>query len=255
MSNRFEGKVIAIIGGSGGIGTAVSERIASEGGVAIVGDVRLEAAEETATAIAAQGGKAKPLAVDIGDEASIRAFFDAIVKEYGGIQGCHVNAVDTRLGKQDTDATDMDMAVYDELMRINQRGYFLCTKYAIPLLVANGGGCMLYTGSGAAYVGMADRPVYSMLKSATNALMRQVARRWGKQGVRSNVVSPGLIVHANVVTTKGNSYLEEALNGVCMPRLGKPSDIAGTAAMLLSDDGEYVTGQVLCVDGGHTMRA
>lgn len=255
MSNRFGGKVIAIIGGSGGIGSAVSERIAAEGGVAIVGDVRIEAAEETAAGIAASGGKAMALAIDIGDEESVKAFFAAIIAEYGSIQGCHVNAVDTRLGRQDTDATDIDMGVYDELMRINQRGYFLCTKYAIPLLVENGGGCMLYTGSGAAYVGMADRPVYSMLKSATNALMRQVARRWGKHGVRSNVVSPGLIVHENVVTTKGNTYLEEALNGVCMPRLGKPTDIAGTASMLLSDDGEYVTGQVICVDGGHTMRA
>lgn len=255
MSGRFEGRVIAMVGGSGGIGSAVSERIAREGGTVIVGDVRLEAAEATAAAISASGGKAQAAVIDMGSDESIAAFFAGIVKDHGGIHGCHVNAVDTRLGPQDTDATEMDMAVYDELMRINQRGYFVCTKHAVPLLVANGGGCLLYTGSGAAYVGMEGRPVYAMLKSATNALMRQVARRWGKQGVRCNVVSPGLILHEAVLSVKGNSYLEEALTGVCMPRLGKPSDIAGTAAMLLSDDGEYVTGQVICVDGGHTMRA
>lgn len=251
---RFEGRVIAIAGGAGGIGTAVSQRIASEGGTVIVGDLAHASAEEVAQAIEREGGRALPLAVDIGDEESVADFVGRAVQEFGGIDGFHVNAVDSSLGPSDTDASEMAMADYDEMMRVNLRGYFLCTRHAVPQIAARGGGCMLYTGSGAAYIGMPDRPVYAMGKAAIAALMRQVASRWGKQSVRANVVSPGLTLHPNVIAVKGGGYLEEALKEIPLPRFGTPADIAAMAALLLSDDGSYVTGQVIGVDGGRLMR-
>jgi NAD(P)-dependent dehydrogenase (short-subunit alcohol dehydrogenase family) len=114
---------------------------------------------------------------------------------------------------------------------------------------------MLYTSSGAAYMGGVIRPVYAMGKSAVHALSRHVASRWGKQGVRSNVIAPGLIAHEAVLATMGSSFVEGALAGVQSPRLGEPADIAAMAALLLSDEGAFITGQVICVDGGSTMRA
>ena len=254
MLNRFEGKVIAIAGGAGGIGSAVSARLAGEGATVIIGDISMTAAEESAAAVAAQGGRAMPIRLDIGDEASVDAFVRTAVGEHGGLDGFHVNAVDSSLREKDTDAVAMDMDDYDEMMRVNLRGYFLCTRHAVPQILARGGGCMLYTGSGMVYAPMAERPVYAMGKSAIHALMRQVATRWGKQGVRSNVISPGLILHPAVIAAKGTAFAEQTLRAVKVPRLGEPRDIAAVAAMLLSDDGAFVTGQVISVDGGQTMR-
>lgn len=255
MQNRFEGKVIAIAGGSGGIGSAVSKRLAEEGAVVIVGDINLQAAEQTAAEIETKGGRAMPFRLDISDENNVKAFVQAAVSMHGGIDGFHVNALDASLSDDDIDVTTMDMASYDRFMHVNQRGYFLCTRYAVPELLKRGGGCMLYTSSGAAYVGMSTKPAYAMAKSAIHALARNVASRWGKQGVRSNVIAPGLIFHPAVEATLGANAIEEILKGVKTPRLGVPQDIAAMAALLLSDDGAFVTGQVISVDGGATMRA
>jgi NAD(P)-dependent dehydrogenase (short-subunit alcohol dehydrogenase family) len=255
MQNRFKGKVIAIAGGSGGIGSAESKRLAEEGAVVIVGDINLQAAEQTAAEIEANGGRAMPFRLDIGDEDNVKAFVQAAVSVHGGIDGFHVNALDASRRDEDIDLTAMDMSAYDEFMQVNQRGYFLCTRYAVPELVKRGGGCMLYTSSGAAYVGMNTKPLYAMAKSATHALARNVASRWGKQGVRSNVIAPGLIIHEAVRATLSAQQLEATLKSVKVARLGVPNDIAAMAALLLSDEGAFVTGQVISVDGGATMRA
>jgi NAD(P)-dependent dehydrogenase (short-subunit alcohol dehydrogenase family) len=255
MQNRFEDKVIAIAGGSGGIGSAVSKRLAAEGAIVMVGDVNLRAAEQTAAEIEAQGGRAMPVKLDIGDETSVESFVQAAVTTHGGIDGFHVNAMDASRRDDDIDLVTMDMSAYDYMMHVNLRGYFLCTRHAVPQLLKRGGGCMLYTSSGAAYVGMDTKPVYAMGKSAIHALSRNVASRWGKQGVRSNVIAPGLIFHPAVEASLGAQAVEGMLKAVKSPRLGAPPDIAAMAALLLSDEGAFVTGQVICVDGGATMRA
>ena len=254
MLNRFEGKVIAIAGGSGGIGSAVSTRLASEGATVVLGDVNLASAEQTAAEIADMGGRATPLALDIGDEASVQDFVATAVRLHGGLDGFHVNALDSSHAAGDTDAASLDLADYDAMIAVNMRGYFLCTRHAVPALVERGGGSMLYTSSGSAYAGLASRPTYSMIKSSIHALARHVASRWGKQGVRSNVIAPGLIMHAAAEAAVGAAYGEQVLQTLRVTRLGKPEDIAAMAALLLSEDGEFVTGQVISVDGGSSMR-
>jgi 7-alpha-hydroxysteroid dehydrogenase len=254
VQNRFEGKVIAIGGGSGGIGSAVSRRLAEEGAIVIVGDINLGAAEQTAAEIHAKGGRAMPLLLDIGDETSVESFVQAAVNSHGGIDGFHVNALDSSRSAKDIDPVTMDMADYDQIMDVNLRGYFLCTRHAVPQLINRGGGCMLYTSSGAAYAGMATKPVYAMVKNGIHGLSRHVASRFGKQGIRSNVIAPGLIMHPAAEAAVGARFLEETLKTVRTPRLGHPEDIAAMAALLLSDEGAFVTGQVISVDGGGTIR-
>jgi NAD(P)-dependent dehydrogenase (short-subunit alcohol dehydrogenase family) len=255
MQNRFEGKVIAIAGGSGGIGGGVSHRLAEEGAVVIVGDLDFSAAESTASEIAAKGGRAMPLKLDIGDEASVQSFVNDAVKAHGGIDGFHVNAASFSRAREDTDPVEMDMSVFDEMMRVNSRGYFLCTRHGVPQLIKRGGGCMLYTSSGAAHAGDSVRPVYAMSKSGVHALARHVASRWGKDGVRSNVIAPGLILHPKLEANAGPQLAAEGIKRVKGTRLGAPSDIAAMAALLLSDEGGFITGQVISIDGGGTMRS
>jgi NAD(P)-dependent dehydrogenase (short-subunit alcohol dehydrogenase family) len=251
---RFEGKVIAIAGGAGGIGTAVSHRVADEGAAVIVGDINFLDAQVVAAEINDSGGRAIPFELNIGDEANVIAFIDAAVATYGGLDGFHANASDSSRRDDDADITSMDMATYDHMMDVNTRGFFLCARHSVPRLVERGGGSLLFTSSGAAYMGETPRPVYAMGKNAVHGLSRYIANRWGKQGVRSNVISPGLIMHPAVLSTMGVNFVEEVLKGVKAPRLGEPRDIAAMAALLLSEEGAYVTGQVICVDGGATMR-
>ncbi len=251
---RFEDKVIAIAGGSGGIGSGVSTRLASEGAIVVIGDINLEAAEQTAAGIESAGGRATPLRLDIGDEGSVQAFIQAAVDTHGGIDGFHANALDITFAAGDLDAVSTRMEAYDGLMQANLRGYYLCTRYAVPHLVARGGGSMLYTSSASAYAGTPDRPVYAMVKSGIHALARHVASRWGKQGVRSNVIAPGVIFHPAVAAVMGEQYAEEVLQDLKVCRIGRPEDIAAMAALLMSEEGGYITGQVISVDGGATMR-
>jgi NAD(P)-dependent dehydrogenase (short-subunit alcohol dehydrogenase family) len=254
MQNRFDGKVIAMAGGTGGIGSGVSERIAAEGGTVIVGDINMQAAEQTVATIKARGGKAVPVKLDIGDEDSVKSFIQTAIKTYGGIDGCHVNGLDSSRTAEDSDAVAMDVGVFDHTVRVNMRGYYLCTRHAVPAIIARGGGCMLYTSSAAGHIGEPVRPAYAMVKSAINALARHVAHRFGKQGVRSNTIAPGIILHDVVRKTMGPAVLDEFLKITKTPRLGEPRDIGAMAALLMSDDGAFVTGQVISVDGGMTMR-
>lgn len=255
MLNRFEGKVIAIGGGAGGIGGATSRRLAEEGATVIVGDINLSDAEQVAADIAAKGGRARPFKLDIGDEDSVKALVEVAVAEFGGLDGFFANALDASLRDDDIDPTTMDMATYDAFMHVNMRSYFLCTRHAVPRIIERGGGCMLYTSSGAAYVGMDTKPLYAMAKSGIHALARHVASRFGKRGVRGNVIAPGLMLHPAVLATMGQEFIDGVMERVKTPRLGTPEDIAAMAALLLSDEGQFVTGQVISVDGGNTMRA
>ena len=113
---------------------------------------------------------------------------------------------------------------------------------------------MIYTSSGAAYVGEPVRLAYAVSKSGINALMRHVASAWGKQGIRSNAIAPGLVMTDNALANMPKDRQDEMLAIGRSVRLGSPADIASTVAMLMSDDGEWINGQVISVDGGITMR-
>ena len=252
MLKRFEGKVIAVAGGCGVIGTGVSRRLAQEGAEVVIGDIDQSAVETLAAAIAADGGRATPLRLDIGDEASVAAFVQAAVDKFGGLDGFHANAV--ALPVDHEDVLSVSMKDFDRIMHANARGYFLCTRYALPHLIARGGGCMLYTSSGAAHSALPILPTYAMAKAGVNALMRHVASRFGPQGVRSNAISPGSIMHRSRREAMAPDELAKRARSSKLGIVGEPEDVAAMAALLLSDDGKFVTGQVISVDGGASWR-
>lgn len=253
--NRFEGKVI-VLAGSGAIGGACARRYASEGAAVVVGDRNEDVAQASAEEIRAAGGRAVAQHLDGTDEASIAALVARAEAEFGGVDGFHANYASFIDGTISVDVIDLPMESWDEEMRVDARGFVLCTKAAIPALLRRGGGAMLYTSSGAAYEVAPIRAAYSMAKASIHALMRHVATRFGPQNIRANVVAPGLILHPRL-EKKFSEETKAAFrrSNMFKDRLGEPDDIAAMAAFLLSSDAKYVTAQVMCVDGGATYRA
>jgi NAD(P)-dependent dehydrogenase (short-subunit alcohol dehydrogenase family) len=248
------GKVAVIAGGATGIGAATSVRLADEGVSVVVGDINIQAALSVAGRIVAAGGKAVAVEFDISDDASVKNLVEIAVETYGGIDCMHANAADLSLCLSDSDAVDLSLDIWDRTMAVNLRGHLLCTRHAIPALLKRGGGSMIYTSSGAAYVGEPVRVAYAVAKSGINALMRHVASAWGKQGIRSNAIAPGLVMTDGALQNMPKERQDEMLALGRSVRLGSPADIASTVAMLMSDDGEWINGQVISVDGGITMR-
>lgn len=250
---RFENKVIVIAGGGTGIGAGTALRVASEGAQVIIGDLSVDRAASAAARIRKAGGDAIGCAFDVTDEPTVAALMQAAIERFGGIDGMQVNVADLVVHRIDTDALSLDLAVFDRVIAVSLRGYLLCTRYALPHLLARGGGAIVYTSSAAAFLGEPKRVSYAMAKAGIHALARHVATRWGKEGVRANVIAPGMVqTESNADSPPGR--LEGALRGVRSPRLGRPEDVAAAAAMLMSADGEWINGQVISVDGGVTIR-
>ena len=246
------GKVIVVAGGAGGIGTATSVRLAEEGASVVVGDLDASAAEVVASRISG----ALAVQVDVSDESSVAAMVAATVSAFGRIDGLHANAADlspATIGG-DSDALTVPLDLFDHTLSVNLRGHLLCTRHVLPHLLESGGGAIVYTSSAAAFIGERHRPSYAVAKSGLNALARHVASRWGKEGIRANAVAPGLVLGPAAQAGVGAEFLERALAGGRSHRLGTPDDVAGVVALLLSDDGSWINGQVISVDGGATLR-
>ena len=155
----------------------------------------------------------------------------------------------------DRQSVELALPLFDELMRVNVRGFFLCTRHALPEIIARGGGTILYTSSVAAYFAGKQRVGYAMGKAAVLALMRHVAARHGPDGVRANAIVPGYIRRPGQDDVFGPELIKKATAiAMIKSRIGEPHDIASLSALLMSDEGAFITGQSIAVDGGVTFR-
>lgn len=252
--HRLEGKTI-LVAGAGGIGGGLAHRFASEGATVVLGDLDVDGAAAIVHDIESAGGRATAVALDGGDEASFAEAVALCRSRFGGLDGAHLNFATFIDSDESRSIVDLPLEVYDETIRINQRGFVLGTRAVVPALLERGGGALVYTSSIAAYRGGSSRVAYAMAKTAGHALMRHVAERFGAEGIRANTIAPGTIMHG-----KWNAELPQEMKDGLMAialvksRLGRPEDIAGVSALLMSDEGSYITGQVICVDGGATLR-
>ena len=251
---RFEGRVAVVVGGATGIGAATAAKLADEGASVVVGDIDLDAAERTVAAMGESGASALAVEVDVSSDGDVAALFERVSSEFGRLDALHSNDADTRpetVGR-DTNVVDIDLALWDHVHQVALRGFVLCCRHAVPLMLRGGGGSIVATSSDGAFKGIPAIPAYTAAKAGLNAVVRHVATTWGRDGVRCNAVSPGRVETekpSNSVMTR-DQYLAE----VRSPRLGVPDDIAGAVAYLLSHEAEWVNGQVLSVNGGALMR-
>jgi NAD(P)-dependent dehydrogenase (short-subunit alcohol dehydrogenase family) len=242
---RLEGRPAIITGAASGIGEATAKRLAGEGALVAVADINRPGAETVAHAIEQAGGRAISLFMDLNDEESIRAMIAATVDHFGGLRILHNNAADMRQWHLDEDMAveHMDVAVWDSIFHANIRGTMLA-------LLASEDAAIINTSSGASLTGDLYRPAYGASKAAINNFTMYVATQYGKRGVRSNAISPGIVITAAASAANGEERYAALMRHVLSPRIGRPDNLAGVVAMLASDDGRYVNGQIISVDGG-----
>ena len=248
----LQNKVAIVTGGASGIGATAAEVLAGEGAKVVVADINQEGALHQAQKIRQAGGKALGVMVDLRSEDSIKNMIAASVSSFDGLDILFNNAADTRLSStRDSSVEHMDADVWDAIMHINLRGTMLTIKHAIPALRARGGGSIINTASGAGQAGADGISAYGTSKAGIIMLTKYVATQHGKEGIRCNALSPGLIITPSTADTYAAGPIGEMmLRHTLTPRLGAPEDVARAVVYLASDHAGYITGQCLNIDGG-----
>jgi len=252
QGNRLTGKALVVAGGAAGIGAATAARLASEGARVLIGDLNIEGAEATAARLRAAGHEVQAARFDATDDDSVAALVETTVEQFGRLDGLHYNAADLSEANfgRDTDAVEVPFDVWDHTLDVCLTGCLRAFRHAVPHLLAAGGGSLVATSSVNSVNGDVQKVGYSVAKAGINALVRHVARRWGKEGVRANAVAPALTLTEVVLAEERDGWQEHVLAGMAAPRLGEPSDIAALVAFLLSDDASWITGQTYHINGG-----
>ena len=255
MAGLLENKVV-IVAGLGGIGNGLARRYAGEGALLVIGDLDAELASDVAGDLDPSGERVRGVKLDGADEDSVIAIVKLAADTFGRLDGIHVNFTNAADAYLTGGVVELPLEAFDEVMRVNTRGFVICAKHAIPAMIDSGGGSIVFTASIDAYNGAGTRVSYAMSKAAELALMRHIARRYGPKGIRANAIAPGLIWHYKFDENPMPDGIVDQTRARQMikSRFGTPDDIAAMGALLLSDDGSFITAQTISVDGGVTFR-
>src|SRR3954463_16661726 len=263
MAGRLAGKTALVTGAGSGIGLAVAQRFAAEGARVYFADIHLDAARTAAAAAgpgtawpppaAAGPGTASALRMDIADEASVTDGYAAIAAD-GPLDIVVANA-GVQLFGQDARVGDLELAVWEKTVAINQRGAFLTLKHAVRALEGRGGS-IICTGSPTAVVACGQTfTAYSSSKAGVHGLARVVAADYATEGIRVNTVVPGYTETPLVQTIAEDPEQRAGLvDSTMLGRAGTAADVEGIMVYLASDDSAYATGGIFTVDGGLTAR-
>ena len=252
---KLQDRAAVITGAGSGIGRAMALLFAREGARILAADVNAGAAQETAALVEADGGHALPLQVNVTAPAEVQGMLEKAREAFGGVQILCNNA---GIGST-TDVVDCEPDEWDRVMAVNVKGVYLGCKYAIPIMLAGGGGSIVNTASVAGLVGIVKRAVYCASKGAVIALTKQVAVEYVEQGIRCNCVCPGTVDSPWVGRLLSQADDPQGARAALIARqpigrLGTPEEVAAAALYLCSDDASFITGSSLVLDGGWTAK-
>lgn len=245
----LEGKIAVVTGGSRGIGRAISLRLAGLGATVYINYVsRPDAAEETKGLIEESGGKCAIIQFDVADATQVQEAFKQIVDEAGSIDILVNNAGITRDGLM----ARMKEGDWDSVLSTNLKGAFLCAKAVLKPMMKKKSGRIVNISSVIGFSGNAGQINYASAKAGLTGLTKSMAREVASRNITVNGVAPGYIV-TEMTDNMAEATQEKIKSEIPMASLGTPEDVAGAVAYLVSEDGRYVTGQTLHVNGGMYM--
>lgn len=252
----LRGRVAVVTGGAGGIGAATATLLAEREAAVVVADIDQAGAERVAGAIEDRGGTASAQCTDVSDEPSVAELMSHALRRFGGLDILHNNAAAMGpdvLGR-DGDLESLDLEVWERTLSVNLRGAMLGCKHAIPLMRQRGGGAIINTSSVAGEAGDIRFVAYGVSKAGINLLTKCVAARYGKEDIRCNAVAPGMVLTETAQRALSEADIASALRHHLTTRPGYPLDIAHAVAFLASDEGSFINGHILDVDGGVTAH-
>jgi len=244
----LSGRTIVITGAARGVGRAIAERCAEKGARLVLADILEDEGRATTEALAARGAAARFLPIDIGDPESIAAAARDIAATEGAVHGLVNNAaIATNVGGALFD--EIELELWDRVMRVNIRGTWLVTRALAPLLEKGGDGRIVNLASDTALWGAPRLLAYVASKGAVMAMTRSLARELGPRGIGVTVIAPGIMrCEATEYVPAERHRLYET--GRAVPGVQDPEDITETVAFLLTPGALALTGQTLPVDAG-----
>ncbi|MBD3164977.1 3-oxoacyl-[acyl-carrier-protein] reductase [bacterium] len=245
---KLDGKVAWVTGSGRGIGRAIAERLAKEGAALAIHDVVESAAHETAGAMKQAGYKAEAFVSDVSNAGAVEETVAGIQEKLGSLDILVNNAGVTR----DTLIMRMKEEDWDLVLRINLKGAFLCTKAVTRPMMKARWGRIVNVASVVGVMGNAGQANYAASKAGLIGLTKSAAKELAPRGITVNAIAPGYI-ETDMTSVLPEAVREEFLKLTPLNRAGTPEDVSGTVAFLAGPDAEFITGQVLHIDGGMVM--
>ncbi|MSR82230.1 MAG: 3-oxoacyl-[acyl-carrier-protein] reductase [Candidatus Latescibacteria bacterium] len=245
----LKGKTALVTGGSRGIGRAIALRLAAAGADVAVCARQVEAAQAVVGELQALGVRALARPADVSQTAQAGALIEAVLAEWGRLDILVNNAGITR----DNLLLRMSEEDWDAVMDTNLKGAFNCCKAAGRFMVRVRSGRIINISSVVGLMGNAGQANYAASKAGLCGFTKSLARELASRNITANVVAPGLVPETGMTGELGDKALEKLMAQIPLGRPGLPEDVAHAVAFLASDQAAYITGQVLCVDGGMVM--
>lgn len=243
----LEGKVALVTGAGRGIGRGIAEQLAAQGAKVACAARTLTQIEEAAEAIQDKGGEAIVVEVDVEDVNAHDSALDQVVAQWGGLD-ILVNNAGTNVRQALDEVTE---ETYDRIMNLNLKGVYFLSQKAARRMAKGGGGKIINIGSLTTGYALTKGSVYTATKGALGQLTKSQAIEFGKNNIQVNCLCPGFVVTPLTEPIWSDQTMRDwVMPRLALGRLAEPDDMAGTAAFFASPAADYVTGQVIYVDGG-----
>lgn len=243
---RLKGKIAVIPGGTSGIGKEIALGFIKEGATVIVASRNEKRVCEMQKIFDDMKHTGCSLQVDISDKDDVEDLMEYVNDKYG-----HIDILVNSAGYFPiTNALDITQEEWSRVVNINLNGAFLCAQAAAKYMTAQKHGRIIFITSGQGLMGIPLMAHYSAAKGGVIALARALAAEWGKDNITVNTIAPGPTATEHILKDFPEEFLEKQTNAIAMKRLGKPDDCTGIAVLLASDEGSYITGTTIPVDGG-----